>query len=312
MKLSIVIPAYNEEKNIGKCLEELRRVVRDKYHVPYEVIVVNDNSRDATEEVVRAEMKEDPAIRLVTRTPPGGFGRAVRSGIEALCGDVVVIYMADLSDDPEDVIAYYRKIGEGYDCVYGSRFIKGSQVVNYPRVKRFVNRLVNSFIKLMFWTKYNDLTNAFKAYRTSVIRDCGPYRSSHFNITLEMSLSALIRGYHIAQIPIRWYGRTWGCSNLRMHEMGRRYLSTLLMMFFQRMLIKDDLLAERLVNNLEYHRQISELETRISNLEHRLDCMHAESRPHGLERHWIHDEQLESDPGRLVRQDKGTQQWERR
>ena len=279
MKLSIVIPAYNEEKNIGKCLEELRRVVRDKYHVPYEVIVVNDNSRDATEEVVRAEMKEDPAIRLVTRTPPGGFGRAVRSGIEAVRGDVVVIYMADLSDDPEDVVAYYRKIGEGYDCVYGSRFIKGSQVVNYPRVKRFVNRVVNRFIKLLFWTNFNDLTNAFKAYRTAVIRDCGPYRSSHFNITLEMSLSALLRGYHIAQIPIRWYGRTWGGSNLRLREMGRRYLCTLLMMFFQRMLVKDDLLAERLVNNVGHHRQISDLETRISDLEHKVDCMHAESRP---------------------------------
>jgi dolichol-phosphate mannosyltransferase len=288
MKLSIVIPAYNEEKNIGKCLEELRRAVRDKYHVPYEVIVVNDNSRDATEEVVRAEMKKDPAIRLVTRTPPGGFGRAVRSGIEAVRGDVVVIYMADLSDDPEDVIAYYRKIGEGYDCVYGSRFIKGSQVVNYPRVKRFVNRVVNRFIRLLFWTKFNDLTNAFKAYRTTVIRDCGPYRSSHFNITLEMSLSALIRGYHIAQIPIRWYGRTWGSSNLRMREMGRRYLSTLLMMFFQRMLIKDDLLAERLVNNVVYHKQISELETRVANLEHRIDSLHAEGRPHEFERHRTH------------------------
>jgi dolichol-phosphate mannosyltransferase len=307
MKLSIVIPAYNEEKNIGKCLEELRRVVRDKYHLPYEIIVVNDNSRDATEEVVRAEMKEDRAIRLVTRTPPGGFGRAVRSGVEAVRGDVVVIYMADLSDDPEDVIAYYRKIGEGYDCVYGSRFIKGSQVVNYPRVKRFVNRLVNRFIKLLFWTKFNDLTNAFKAYRTSVIRDCGPYRSSHFNITLEMSLSALIRGYHIAQIPIRWYGRTWGSSNLRMREMGRRYLSTLLMMFFQRMLIKDDLLAERLVNNLGYHRQISELETRISNLEHRIDSMHTEGRPHEIEQHWAYDEPVGPSPRRLVRQDEGSQ-----
>jgi dolichol-phosphate mannosyltransferase len=300
MKLSIVIPAYNEEKNIGKCLEELQRVIRDKYRIPYEIIVVNDNSRDATEEVVRAAMKEDPAVRLVTRTPPGGFGRAVRSGIEAVRGDVVVIYMADLSDDPEDVIAYYRKIGEGYDCVYGSRFIKGSQVVNYPRVKRFVNRVVNRFIKLLFWTKFNDMTNAFKAYRTAVIRDCGPYRSSHFNITLEMSLSALIRGYHIAQIPIRWYGRNWGSSNLRMREMGRRYLSTLLMMFFQRMLIKDDLLAERLVNNQVYHRQISELETRVSDLEHRLDSMHTEGRPHEFERQWAPGEA--GGPEALVRQ----------
>jgi dolichol-phosphate mannosyltransferase len=120
----------------------------------------------------------------------------------------------------------------------------------------------------MFWTRFNDLTNAFKAYRTSVIRDCGPYRSSHFNITLEMSLGALIRRYHIAQVPIRWYGRTWGSSKLKLREMGRRYLSTLLMLFFQRMLVSDDLMAERLASNQSYTRQLADLEARIDRLEH--------------------------------------------
>ena len=172
-------------------------------------------------------MAMDAAIRIVNRTPPGGFGRAVRSGMEAVKGDVVVVYMADLSDSPDDVVAYYRKIREGYDCVFGSRFIKGSEVQNYPPVKLFVNRIVNRCIQFMFWTRFNDLTNAFKAYRTAVIRDCGPYRACHFNLTLEMSLGALIRDYNIAQIPIRWYGRTWGSSNLKLGEMGRRYLSTL-------------------------------------------------------------------------------------
>src|SRR6202011_1004566 len=227
MILSVVIPAYNEEKNIVKCLDELRSVVRDKYHIPYEIVVVDDNSSDGTEAVVRAEMARDPHTRLVKRKPPSGFGRAIRDGLAAVTGDIVVIYMADLSDDPEDVVAYYRKIAkEGYDCVYGSRFIKGSKVVNYPIVKRVVNRIVNKCIQYMFWTRYNDLTNAFKAYRTAVIRDCGPYKASHFNLPLEMSLSALIRRYNIVQIPIRWYGRTWGSSNLRLVQMGRRYLST--------------------------------------------------------------------------------------
>ena len=277
-KLSVVIPAYNEEKNIAKCLEELRATLRDKYRIPYEVIVVNDNSRDGTEEVVRAEMVEDPAVRLVTRIPPGGFGRAIRSGLEAVRGDVVVIYMADLSDSPEDVVAYYRKIGEGYDCVFGSRFIRGSKVENYPRFKLFCNRIVNRCIQVMFWTRFNDLTNAFKAYRTAVIRDCGPYRACHFNLTIEMSLGALIRRYNVAQIPISWYGRTWGSSNLHLGEMGRRYLSTLLMMFFQRHLIADDLMADRLASNLAYHRNIADLEARIDSLEARLDAIDRERR----------------------------------
>jgi dolichol-phosphate mannosyltransferase len=271
MKLSIVIPAHNEEKNVGKCIDELRRVIGQTHHIPYEIIVVNDNSVDGTEQVVRGQMAADPAIRLINRTPPSGFGRAVRSGLEEVQGDVVVIYMADLSDDPEDVVAYYRKIQEGYDCVYGSRFAKGSRTENYPLVKLVFNRLVNRCIQLLFWTRFNDLTNAFKAYRTSVVCDCGPYRASHFNITLEMSLSALIRGYQITQIPIHWYGRTWGTSKLKLREMGRRYFCTLLMLFFQRRLIADDLVAERLASNLTYQKHISELESRLGQLEKEVD-----------------------------------------
>lgn len=270
-KLSIVIPAYNEEKNIVRCIQELRATLHDKYQIPYELIVVDDNSTDRTTDVVLAETENDPTIRLVRRTPPGGFGRAIRSGIDAVTGDVVVIYMADLSDSPEDVVAYYRKIQEGYDCVFGSRFIHGSEVQNYPFVKLCFNRIVNHCIQWMFWTRYNDLTNAFKAYRMEVVRDCGPYRASHYNLTLEMSLGALIRKYHVAEVPIHWYGRTWGSSNLRLREMGRRYLSTLLMMFFQRQLISDDLLAERLMNNHGHREHLRDLESRLESVEMTLD-----------------------------------------
>lgn len=269
-KLSVVIPAYNEEKNIANCIHELQATLREKYEIPYEIIVVNDNSKDSTADVVRAEMAMDESIRLVNRTPPGGFGRAVRSGLEAVRGDVVVVYMADLSDHPEDLVAYYRKIQEGYDCVFGSRFIKGSKVVHYPKLKLVVNRIVNRCVQVMFWTRFNDLTNAFKAYRTDVIRDCGPYRASHFNLTLEMSLGALIRNYNITQIPISWSGRSWGSSNLRISEMGRRYLSTLLMMFFARYLIADDLIAERLMSRNTHDRHLNDVERRLEEIERRL------------------------------------------
>lgn len=245
MKLSIVIPAHNEEQNIGKCLDELRDAICADHIAEYELIVVDDNSTDATASVVAERMAIDSHIRLLRRTPPAGFGRAVRSGLEQVRGDVVVIYMADLSDDPGDAVAYYHKILEGYDCVFGSRFIRGSEVHQYPPLKRVINRLVNRAVQVLFWCEFNDLTNAFKAYRMGVIRDCGPYRASHFNITVEMSLAALIRRYRIAQIPIRWYGRAWGSSKLRLREMGRKYLCTVLMMLFQKMLVTDDLLAER-------------------------------------------------------------------
>jgi dolichol-phosphate mannosyltransferase len=278
-KLSIVIPAYNEEKNIVECIHELQATVRQKYDLPYEIIVVNDNSQDRTEDVVRAEMAGDQSIRLVNRTPPGGFGRAIRSGLELVRGDVTVVYMADRSDDPEDLVAYYRKIQEGYDCVFGSRFINGSKVVHYPKLKLVVNRIVNRCIQLLFWTRFNDLTNAFKAYRTEVIRDCGPYHASHFNLTLEMSLGALVRNYNIAQIPISWCGRTWGSSNLRISEMGRRYLSTVLMMFFARYLIADDLIAERLMSRNDRFRYLDDLECRIQAIERHLGIDPGQGRP---------------------------------
>jgi dolichol-phosphate mannosyltransferase len=269
-KLSVVIPAYNEEPNIVKCIRELRSTLAAKYRIPYELIIVDDNSKDSTAELVKAEMELDPAVRLVSRRPPGGFGRAVRSGLEEVRGDVVVIYMADLSDDPEDVVVYFRKIQEGYDCVFGSRFIKGSKVKHYPKIKLVVNRIVNRCIQVMFWTRFNDLTNAFKAYRTEVVQDCGPYHASHFNVTLEMSLGALVRNYNVVQVPISWHGRTWGSSNLRLGEMGRRYLSTLLMMFFARHLISDDLIAERLAGKSVRHRCYDDLEQRIRNIEQHL------------------------------------------
>ncbi len=267
VKLSIVIPAHNEEQNVARCLEELKETIWQQHQIPYELIVVDDNSTDKTAEVIRDLQCDDPHLRLIRRRPPAGFGRAIRAGLEAVRGDVVVIYMADLSDDPADVIAYYRKIQEGYDCVFGSRFIKGSKVEKYPRFKLVCNRIVNRFVQLMFWTQFNDLTNAFKAYRTEVIRACGPFSACHFNITLEMSLGALARQYHIAQIPISWYGRTWGSSKLKLTEMGRRYLSTLMMVFFQRMLISDDLLAERLAFRDEVHNRERELEDRVRGLE---------------------------------------------
>jgi dolichol-phosphate mannosyltransferase len=263
---SFVIPAHNEENNIRETVRELQAVMREE-NIPYELILVNDNSTDNTAGVIAELMDQDNSIRTVDRTPPGGFGRAIRTGLDMVKGDLVIIYMADRSDDPRDAVAYYRRIEEGYDCVFGSRFRRGSRVENYPILKLIANRIVNRCIKLLFWCRFNDLTNAFKAYRTDVIRECGPFRASHFNITIEMSLSALVHGYNICEIPIRWYGRSWGSSNLRMSEMGRRYLQVLLKLFFEWMLISDDISAERMAYQTRSARLLSELSRRVEAIE---------------------------------------------
>lgn len=241
---SIVVPAYNEERNIGPTLTALGEALRGE-HIPFEIVVVNDSSRDRTPEVVAELQASNPEIRLVHNTPPNGLGRAIRCGLQQFRGDVVAIVMADLSDSPTDVVACYRKIEEGYDCVFGSRFTEGSQVTAYPPLKLAVNRIVNQMLRMLFMTRLNDLTNAFKVYRRHVIEAICPLRAVHFNITIEMSLSALIRRYRIIQIPIAWSGRTWGSSNLRLREMGRRYLCTLLKIWFERLLLLDDIIAEK-------------------------------------------------------------------
>jgi dolichol-phosphate mannosyltransferase len=264
--LSVVMPAHDEEQNLAATAEALL-VALGAEQIPHELIIVNDNSTDATQTVAEDLAAKHAEVQIVTRVMLGGFGRAIRAGLDVFRGDMVAIVMADQSDDPRDVVRYYRKLEEGYDCVFGSRFRRGSVVSGYPPLKLVVNRIVNKSIQLLFWTRFNDLTNAFKAYRRNVIMECGPFSSSHYNLTIEMSLSALIRRYHIAEIPINWYGRSWGASSLSIFKMGRRYLSVLLKLFFEKLLIGDDILEERLVERNRSSDRVGSLERRVSELE---------------------------------------------
>ncbi len=246
--LSVVIPALNEEGSIRPTVERLAGHLSTQ-GIPHQIVVVNDASDDSTAAILDQLAFENPSVHPVHRVPPRGVGRAVRAGLEHVTGDFVVVVMADLSDDPDDVVQYYRKLLEGYDCVFGSRFIKGAKVERYPPFKLFLNRLANKFFQWMFWCPFNDLTNAFKAYRVEVIRDCGPYRSCHFNIFTEMSMAAVARDYRIAQVPVQWHGRRSGGSKLLLTRMSRRYLGTFLMVWSQWFFFRDDLVADRRGNS---------------------------------------------------------------
>jgi len=131
--------------------------------------------------------------------------------------------MADESDDCRDVTRYWEELHTGVDCVFGSRFIPGGGVIDYPRVKYVVNRLANLFVRLLFGHGLNDTTNAFKAYRREVIEGCKPILSPHFNITVELPLKAIVRGYTWSVIPITWRNRRSGVAKLKIREMGSRY-----------------------------------------------------------------------------------------
>ncbi len=221
LKLSVIIPVHNEEENISKVVEEIVKGLESE-KIIYEVIIVDDNSSDSTAIIADGLAARNANVRIVHRVPPNGLGLAIRSGLKEVNADVVAIVMGDCSDDPKDVVRCFRKIQEGYDCVFGSRFMKGSLVKDYPWLKLLINRLANLFIKEVL-----------------------PLQARHFNITVEIPLKAIVRGFTYAQIPINWYGRKSGVSKLGIQQMGRKYLFTTLYVWLEKLLIGDEVQAAK-------------------------------------------------------------------
>jgi dolichol-phosphate mannosyltransferase len=239
MMLSVVVPARNEAENVGATLEALRRRLAAA-GIPYEILVVDDGCTDATGAAVDAQTAHDPCVRLLRNPGPHGFGCAVRFGLERASGDAIVITMADASDDPDDLVRYYEILRDEADCAFGSRFVAGGAAIDYPRVKLVINRLANWFIRVLFRLRYNDTTNAFKGYRADVIRGCQPLLSPHFNLTVELPLKAIVRGYSYRVVPITWRNRKAGTSSLRLEEQGSRYLFIVLYVWLERWLTRGD------------------------------------------------------------------------
>lgn len=239
LRLSVVIPAQNEAGSIYQTVTTLASTLTAEC-IPHEIIVVDDASSDGTAAAVSDASTRNPSIRCVRSHLPPGFGYAVRAGLDHYTGDAVAIFMADSSDSPADLVRYYEVLMDGFDCAFGSRFVKGGNVVGYPLPKLLINRMVNLAIRVMFRHSYNDTTNAFKAYRREVIDNIRPLLANHFNLTVEMPLKALERGHTFQVIPITWTNRQRGVSKLRLQEMGSRYVFIVLYVFLERHLSRGD------------------------------------------------------------------------
>jgi dolichol-phosphate mannosyltransferase len=221
--LTIVIPARNEEGCIRSTVEHLELELRLN-RVPHEIVVVDDGSTDGTWQILAETRQSMATLNLLQNPGPHGFGRAIIHGIDHMRGDALVIMMADESDDCRDVVRYWKLLNEGYDAVFGSRFMKGGGVIDYPPFKLVMNRLFNRFIRFLFHVKLNDTTNAFKAYRKTAVEGCRPLLAPHFNLTVELPLKTIVRGYSWTVIPITWRNRRSGEAKLKLKEMGSRYL----------------------------------------------------------------------------------------
>ncbi|MEO6246280.1 MAG: glycosyltransferase family 2 protein [Opitutaceae bacterium] len=220
---SVVIPARDEEESLPSTLQDIFDTFTAE-GIPHEIVVVDDASRDRTWAVLQELQAKFPTLAPTQNaSSTHGFGRAVTWGMEHSRGDAVVIMMADASDSPADAARYWRLLNEGYDCAFGSRFVEGGEVIDYPRVKLFVNRIANFLVRVGFNIPLNDTTNAFKAYRRTVIEGCRPFLAPHFNLTVELPLKAIVRGYSFAITPISWRNRKFGVAKLKIKEMGSRY-----------------------------------------------------------------------------------------
>jgi dolichol-phosphate mannosyltransferase len=237
--LSVVIPARDEEECIASTVEHLHLELRLN-QVPHEIVVVDDGSSDRTWQILQEVRQRISELRPIQNGGPHGFGRAITRGLHHMTGDAVVVMMADESDDCRDVVRYWMKLNEGWDCVFGSRFVKGGGTIDYPWFKLRVNRLANTFLRFLFNIALNDTTNAFKAYRKTVIEGCEPLIAPHFNLTVEIPLKAIVRGYSWTVIPITWRNRRAGQAKLKIKEMGSRYLFSCLYVWLEKYFSRGD------------------------------------------------------------------------
>ncbi len=237
--LSVVIPARDEEGCIRSTVEHLHLELKIN-DVPHEIVVVDDGSSDTTWQIL-VELKERiPQLNPVQNTQRHGIGSAITRGFDHMQGDAAVIMMADESDDCRDVVRYWHLLNQGYDAVFGSRFLKGGGVIDYPKHKWVLNRLFNGFVRILFRHGLNDTTNAFKAYRRTTIDGCKPLISPHFNLLVELPLKAHIRGYSWTSIPITWRNRRSGVAKLKLREMGSRYLFIVLYCWLENFFSRGD------------------------------------------------------------------------
>ncbi|MEJ7827786.1 MAG: glycosyltransferase, partial [Segetibacter sp.] len=223
--VSVVIPCHNEEMNIEPLIERLLKFY-DKYL--YEIIVVDDNSKDRTKEVVQRLASQCSLIKLVVRTPPNGVGRAIIDGYKIAKGKFILSMDCDFQHILPELRDLFDAALGNYDVIIGSRFSRHSVLLNYPFNKIFFNRAFHLLARLMLRGKFRDMTNNLKLIRYEVIQNL-ELTQPGFAINAETGLMPLLMGYKIKEVPISWINRTpnMGVSSFKLVTVGGGYWQVL-------------------------------------------------------------------------------------
>lgn len=218
--ISLVVPVFNEADNIQGFLRDVEAAVRE----PHETLIVYDFPEDNTLPAIGAMQPPCPNVRLVHNTLGKGVLNALKAGFKAATGDVMIVMMADRSDEPKDVAALARLVREGADVVAGSRYIAGGSQEGGPFVKRTLSRLAGVSLHYLAGLPIRDATNNFRAYSRRVIEEIPIEGEASFALALELTVKAHWRGWRVAEVPTTWRDRTAGKSRFRLFAWMPHYL----------------------------------------------------------------------------------------
>lgn len=218
--ISLVIPVYNEAENVDALLD----AVESKIHSDHEALLVYDFDEDSTIPVIRTRQTTNPKLRLVRNDRGPGVLNAIKTGFETATGDVVCVVMADLSDDVGQIDHLARMVRTGATVAVASRYMRGGRQVGGPLLKNLMSRTAGLTLHFLTGIRTHDPTNNFKAYSADFIRETPVESDSGFEVALEMTTKAHLRGGEIAEIPTTWTDRVAGDSRFDLVNWTTSYL----------------------------------------------------------------------------------------
>ena len=233
MKISIIVPAHNEEDSITDIISSIEQTVS----LEHELVVINDHSTDRTVELVQGLKAKFSNLRLVENNSEKGFANALRTGFKEANSQLVVPVMADFCDELSTINQMYNKITQGYDVVCGSRYMKGGKHIGGPKIKGFFSSLVGRSLKFLLNLPTHDISNAFKMYRKEVL-DSLILESQAYEISMEIPLKAYYAGFKVTQVPTVWRGRKRGKSSFKIFKLLPSYLKLYIWAIIKAMRLK--------------------------------------------------------------------------